>query len=392
MIKFYSENIGYRSEKNTVKLLTLSAKFFSITLCLSIVSLVATFQVAHSQTNRLSLAQVLTGLQSKSGGFTLAQKNIFITKRVREKGVTFKLTPEIRKELQTAGASNALIRMISLKTPRTFKPPTTEEAKPRAVNKKISFERNAVVDGKRGLKIIANFNVYNLKGVKSDIVFRFKKGNRYITSSNKSFSTKAGHLSARRYLTPAHSATVYEELEVFIPYKEFNLGYGNHNLQLVSYVIYRDGKIVSHLGNQNFRLNIPSPTIRKTGTARLSRMWMDYNVTEDGVKGMRVNVKMSVSGMRNRDAYLQVLFTKKDGTKLYTSNQTYRSPSGQLALYRNLRPRSASASYNNLSMFIPYSEIKVSKGKHTLSVHADVVYTDYSLLKHLDIKSFSFSR
>ncbi len=392
MLKFLSETKPKREKDETVRFKTLSSRFLTIAFCAAVISLTATFQTIQSQTKPLSLAQVLTGLQSRSGGFTLVQKNTFITKRVHQKGVTFKLTPEIQKELKTAGASATLIRAIRLKSPRTTRPPTADEAKPNAVNKKIVLKHNVIENGKKGVKILANFNVYNLKGIKTDVVFRFKKSGKYLTSSNKEFATKAGHLNGRRYLTPAHRATVYENLEVFIPYKEFNLGYGIHNLQMVSYVIYRDGKIVSHLGSQNLRLVIPSPTIRKTGTAKLGKIWMDYNVTENGVKGLRINVNMTVSGMKDRDAYLQVLFTKKDGTKLYTTNKTYQGKNRQTAVFRNIRPIHTSARFTNLSVFIPYKEFKVSVGKHTIKLHADVVYTDYSLLSHLSYKSFAFSR
>ena len=78
----------------------------------------------NAQNDPLTLAAVLTALQSKSGGLTLAQKNTFVTKRVEERGVTFRLTAEIEKELRTAGASTALINAIRLNSPRANPTPT----------------------------------------------------------------------------------------------------------------------------------------------------------------------------------------------------------------------------------------------------------------------------
>ena len=98
-----------------------------------LVSLLIAVHISLAQVKPLTLAQVMTGLQSQSGGFTLLEKNTFITKNVREKGVTFRLTPEIEKELRTIGASDNLISAIRTKSSRTT---TTTSAKPN-----VTYER-----------------------------------------------------------------------------------------------------------------------------------------------------------------------------------------------------------------------------------------------------------
>lgn len=366
-----------------------------LTIGFLLVSLSFSLQITNSQTTPLSLAQILTGLQSRSGGFTIAQKNEFITKRVEENGITFRLTPEIESELRIAGASNALIRAIRQKSPTTRPTPRPsvlpDEEKPNADFERIWVEQNVVVNGESGMRIYANFNVYNMKGVQSDIVYRFQRDGAFLNGSTPEYRTQTGHLSTRRLLKPAYSATVYEELDAFIPYKEFSLSPGVHDLKMDADVILRDGTIVKHLTLQDIKVVIPSPTMKK-GSATLEKMWIDYNVQEAGKLGMVVHVKVTVRGLKDEDLYLQLLFEKQDGTKLSSNNKVYRNPEGQTAAYKRMRPIYDSALFNDVAVFIPYEEFNLPVGKYDLRIHADLIYTDYSTLQHLDYYNFTYSR
>lgn len=73
-----------------------------------------------AQQQKLTLAQVLTALQTQgrtSETNTLAKRNVYIAKRVRQVGVTFPLTPEFESELRNAGATNELIEAIRRNSP-----------------------------------------------------------------------------------------------------------------------------------------------------------------------------------------------------------------------------------------------------------------------------------
>ncbi|MEP7149056.1 MAG: tetratricopeptide repeat protein, partial [Acidobacteriota bacterium] len=74
----------------------------------------------RAQTPQLSLADLLIGLRSKKA--TLAERNTILTEAVRQRGVTFAMTPEIEKELESTGASPALLDAIRQKI-AAAKPP-----------------------------------------------------------------------------------------------------------------------------------------------------------------------------------------------------------------------------------------------------------------------------
>ena len=71
--------------------------------------------MAPAQTPQLSLADLVIGLRSKK--VSLPERNTILTEAVRQRGVTFAMTPEIEKELETTGASPALIAAIKEKAP-----------------------------------------------------------------------------------------------------------------------------------------------------------------------------------------------------------------------------------------------------------------------------------
>ena len=158
-------------------------------------------------------------------------------------------------------------------------------------------------------------------------------------------------------------------------------------------VIKRSGALIKRLTTQNLSLVMPSATsLRPTGSAALSKMWIEYKVQEGGVWGMRIHVKMSVKNLKGQTAYLRVLFTKEDGTKLRGLTPKYRTKAGYTALFRRLTPKHETSFYRDISMFIPYKEFGLPVGKYNLKLHTDVVSSTYQQISHLNYKSFTYSR
>src|SRR5215203_1586951 len=82
-----------------------AAAIVSITLILG--------STAAAQSPQLSLADILIGLRSKK--VSLPDRNTSLTEAVRQRGVTFAMTPEIEKELETTGAYPSLVDAIRQK-------------------------------------------------------------------------------------------------------------------------------------------------------------------------------------------------------------------------------------------------------------------------------------
>ena len=94
-----------------------------------VVAIVAT--TAHAQApSQLSLADILIGLRSKK--VELPDRNKILTEAVLSRGITFALTPEIEKELESTGADSGLVNAIRkknliVKTSATTNPPVEQK-------------------------------------------------------------------------------------------------------------------------------------------------------------------------------------------------------------------------------------------------------------------------
>ena len=142
-----------------------------------------------------------------------------------------------------------------------------------------------------------------------------------------------------------------------------------------------------------------SPTAEPTSTqernngkmsASLTKMSIDYNVTQSGQKGMLIHVSYKVYGMKGVSAYLALYFAKDNGDKLKSDHTGFKSADGQLALYKEIEPGYDPSVYDDTTLFLPYDEIDLGKGKYDLTISADVIFKEGGLVDHLKDYPFAF--
>lgn len=133
---------------------------------------------------------------------------------------------------------------------------------------------------------------------------------------------------------------------------------------------------------------------RKSGkaSAEFEKIWVDYNVKENGRLGMRIHVKFSVFNMKDVDSNLTIYFEKADGTKLTTPNKKFSSRDGQVAVSRALKPGFDDTIYKDLEIFMPYDELKLNRGKYDLKMDADVTSENGDLVEHLGYHDFTYEK
>lgn len=142
-----------------------------------------------------------------------------------------------------------------------------------------------------------------------------------------------------------------------------------------------------------------SPTVEPSSTPRtknssmsatLNRMWIEYNMTQGGEKGMLIHVNYKVNGMKGVSSYLALYFAKENGDKLKSSKTGFMSSDGQLALYKEMEPAYDPAVYEDSTLFMPYDEIDLPPGKYDLTISADVIFKEGGLIDHLKDYPFVF--
>lgn len=371
--------------------------------CAFVLAMSFSLQTAYAQNGPLSLAEVLTGLQSKSGGFTLAEKNSFITGQIQKRGITFRLSDEIENELIRAGASPALITAVRSKTAKDTSPTriTNPNAPPIVEFDTAWVDYNVTVEGEKGMVVHTKFTLRNLKDIPLELTVRIQKEDGdTLTSNNSTYRNKGGQLAVFRPIKAGFANAVYQDYDVFIPYNAFNIPPGKYDLKLDADIIYPDGDLLKHLTLYPFTFTQPGKTTStpannsnstSTPSGKLEKMWIDNNVTQGGQKGMLVHTKMTLYNLLNQKIRLALFVEKADGTNVYArANSKNRADDGNLTFNIDLVPKYEPTLFSDVSVFIPYSEIVLGAGNHDLRIHADIVKPGTDLNVHINYLPFAF--
>jgi hypothetical protein len=226
------------------------------------------------------------------------------------------------------------------------------------------------------------------------IFFEDDWGDR-LKDKNKKFHSTGGDVALYKNIKPEYDPADYNDLQLFMPYSEFELEAGNYDLKMEVKLIYANGDPIQHLTFHNFEYSKPKPVSSGSpavADATFEKLWVDYDVVENGRKGMRIHVKFRVFNLKGVDSYLAIYFEKKNGDKLYTNNTEYRSKNGQVAIYKLLTPGYEETVYDDLKLFMPYGEFNLSSGRFDLKMDVDVIYKGGDLIKHMNYHEFWFQQ
>ncbi len=350
-----------------------------------------------SAQQELTLAKILTGLQTKGNTpetSTLAARNVYITKRVQTYGVTFRMTPDFEQELRNAGATTALINAIRQNGP-SAPTPTPYNSRPSASFKDIWIDYDITEAGQKGMRIHVKFTAYGMKNLDSYLAIYFlDEDGVALKDNNGKLSSSLDTVAVYKDLKPGYDPAEYADYTVFMPYSELDLPDGNWDLKMDVKLIYKAGGAIQDLTVKafNYKQGDTSPRDSSSVSAKVNRIWVEYNMTEGGKRGMRIHINFEVTGLKGIDSKLTARVMKENGTFLTNSNNAYSNDEGQLAVSFDMKPGFPTAVYKDADMFLPYSEINVSRGKWNLKIDVDLNYGNGELIKHLDVYAFEFER
>jgi hypothetical protein len=284
---------------------------------------------------------------------------------------------------------SVLISIVFSATAATAQP-ATKNTKPTATFQRVWVDYDITEAGKRGMRIHTAFKV----SVYLQIKFQKRDGTA-LMDKNGAFDHEDGSVAAFRSFKPGYDPAVYEDYEVFMPYDELDLPAGKYELRMDIDIIYEAGELIEHLTFHNFDFTQPAKTPVKTstgGSATFQRIWVDYDVTEGGKRGMRIHTAFKVFGMKGVDSYLQIKFQRSDGTALMDKNGEFVHEDGSVAAFVKLRPGYDPAVFEDEAIFMPYSELDLTSGKHNLKMDVDVIYEDGGLIGHLTFYEFEYTK
>jgi uncharacterized protein YaiL (DUF2058 family) len=128
--------------------------------------------------------------------------------------------------------------------------------------------------------------------------------------------------------------------------------------------------------------------------AKIESIWVDYDVTRDGKKGMLIHVKFEVNNLQSVNCYIAAYFHFESGQPLVNkSAPSYVTPNGQFAVSETVTPRYVNSVYEDLTLFMPISAFLMPKGKHVLKFNVQISVRDSpNILTESDYTVFTLTQ
>lgn len=270
--------------------------------------------------------------------------------------------------------------------------PSGKNNKPAAVFRDAWFEDDVVENGETGVRVHVKFSIYLAKNLPAELVVRFFNGDDALMDSDGKYKNASGEVSVKRDLKPGYDLTDYNDVALFIPYGQLDLDDGTYTLNMDIDVNYKNGELLTHLTFKEFPYTQGGGEEDTTEGTKVNRIWVDYNVTRDGKKGMLVHVNFQVAGMKGVDALLAVRIRKGGDTYLENATAGFSNAEGEFEVTYSLKPGYDPAVYEDATVFIPYGEIVLPRGTWNLELDVDLRYENGELIEHLDFYEFEFKR
>lgn len=250
--------------------------------------------------------------------------------------------------------------------------------------------------GVKGMLIHLKFTTYNMKGLDCEMAVYFEHDDEWpLEDKNNKYSSDEGDVAVFRKIKPAYTEALYNDLQIFMPYDELDLDPGKYELTMDVDLYYGKGRNSEHLTFYDFQFTQPGSSVKNTGKTsniNLENVWIEYDITENRLFGMRIHAKLAIDNMKGTSSYLAVFFSKRGGAKLTSDNKVFRSEAGQLALYKIIEPKYDESVYDDIRFFLPYAELKLPAAKHNLTLTVAFLDKDGNRIKTLKNYDFVFTK
>jgi hypothetical protein len=99
------------------------------------------------------------------------------------------------------------------------------------------------------------------------------------------------------------------------------------------------------------------------------KVWLEYNVKVDGLKGMRIHAKLTVKNNSNVECRLIANFYKRDGKPLMSDSAGLYGNSHQVFTFVDITPHLDITEFPDTSLFFPYRDFNITEpGVHPLKI------------------------
>ena len=117
-------------------------------------------------------------------------------------------------------------------------------------------------------------------------------------------------------------------------------------------------------------LTARSPIDPQTATASFQQIWLEKNVEESGERGLRIHLQFNLENLKGVPCRAAAWFYFDTGLPLLDYNGRYNTVDGKVSVGTDFSPSSDSSDFNDFVLFIPYEELHLPNGEHSLLLDA----------------------
>ncbi len=293
-------------------------------------------------------------------------------------------------------------------------PIKNKAAEPSAILQKMWIVYDATENGRPGMMMHVAFTVYNMKNITGfmNIYFKYTDGqpNSFVgdTITKDQYHTiPSGILFTKTPIRPINEVTVYDDVESFIPYDEFKLDPGEHELTINVFIVSKAATTIALLKQYDILFTetddsrsankqvavVKSRPIPTTGPrATFDSLWVEFDVKESEQLGMRIHFKFVAFDMKDTQSSVAIyfLYNTTGGGTLKDKNQKFLSGSGDVAVYLDITPGFTTAYFDDLPVFMPYAELDLAPGNYHLLMDTKLIYRQGGLISNFVYQGFSY--
>lgn len=287
-------------------------------------------------------------------------------------------------------------------------------AAPDATIQGLWVDHGVVQDGKDGMLMHFAITVYEMKNREAVLCvdFRFNDDDPfpYIYHKGKldKFHPDTGYLSIETLLKPGFDEAIFDDIQVFMPYDEFDLKPGTYDLMAEVHIMTPDHKGIRFLRTYEFEftsydasrsannkkgITKINPVTNTGPRATIDSSWIEHNITVDGKAGMNLHYRFTTFDMKDSTAYIMVTFMYAGRTGLLKDkNKSFASTNGNVAAWAKIIPGFPEAWFKDMVVFMPYDEFDLDAGVYDLIIDSRLIHTDGRLISNFGYQSLRYTK
>lgn len=106
--------------------------------------------------------------------------------------------------------------------------------------------------------------------------------------------------------------------------------------------------------------NRHEPLPQKIASGKIHKVWLEHNIYEGRDKGMYIHMDITINNSVQDPCRVIAWYYHSDGRRLEDINGQYNTSDGQVCTYKDFVPPYEGSHYEDLKMFMPYSEFDIS--------------------------------